>query len=108
MTRGKWVHPEERLCDECGLSGLEPSYRSTRTMHIACAKARRSRHANRLNPVSLARERAWEAARRDRARDERYATDPAYREYCDVVGQHGLRGRPDLEALSSRDLWTRY
>lgn len=105
----RWaVFPGDAICPECGKAGLEPSADNTRKLHVACAVARRRRKLYRQAPGAHARELAQEAARREQQRAERYAADPAYRERADVARLHSLRGRPYLEALSWRVLWTRY
>jgi len=106
----RWaVFLSDKVCIECGEGSLEPTLNNTRTMHLTCAATRKSRHLNRQNnPAALARERAAKAAVEALARAERYATDPVYREKCDTMRLHSLRGRPYLEALQWRVLWTRY
>lgn len=106
---GKWTHPEDKICDECGLTGIEPSYRNLRRLHIACAQRRKSAHRHRQNnPDALQRERSAQAEVRERARAERYAADPVYRARVDVLRLHSTRDRPYLEGLRWRVLWTRY
>lgn len=109
LTRKAWAElPEERLCDECGKPGVEPSRSNHRKMHVACAAARHSSHPYRQNPGVWERQLALQSVRRAAQRAERYATDQAYRDRADVRRLHSLRGRPYLEALSWRVLWTRY
>lgn len=110
LTGKAWAQlPSEKRCSECGKTGLEPSNGNTRTMHAACAAARKSRHEHRKNnPDALARERAARSAVRELAKADRYATDLVYQEKRDVVRLHSLRGRPYLEALRWRVLWSRY
>lgn len=109
LTGKRWVEfPEERLCEECGKPGIEPSASNTRKLHAACAKARKSIHSHRQDPDGVAQERAQQRAVRATQRAERYETDLAYREYVDVRELHSLRGRPYLEALAWRVIWTRY
>lgn len=108
MTVAKYAHPENRLCEECGLPGIEPSYNNIRKYHIECAAVRRSRHMNRSNPVSLKRERDLEKKRQQGIRDHRYETDPEYRARVDVRTNHSVSDEPYLRALSWRVLWTRH
>jgi hypothetical protein len=110
LINGKrWAQfPGDRLCPECGKGGLEPSRDNTRTMHVACAAARKSRHLHRQAPGVYARELAQQQARRDQQKTERYATDPGYRQHMDARQLYSMRDRPYLEALRWRVLWSNY
>lgn len=103
---------DERLCDECGEPGIEPSARgNARKMHIACARVRHNRTSHdsrRADPERWEKELAQQRERRAAERTERYAADPGYRDYVDARRTHSLEGRPYLEALSWRVIWTRY
>jgi hypothetical protein len=79
LTGQRWaVLPDERICDECGKPGIEPSRVNIRKLHVACAKARQSR--------------------------QRFKTPQRHADHA----YHALRDRPYLEALSWRIIWTRY
>jgi hypothetical protein len=109
LTGKAWAQlPGNRLCPECGKGGLESSRDNTRTMHVTCAAARRSRRDYRKNPDARARELAGRNAARKLASAERYATDPDYRERIDARRLYSMRDRPYLEGLRWRVLWSRY
>ena len=101
---------EFKLCEECGLPGLEPAPRSLRRFHVACVRTRanRQRRLRRADPEYRAAELATDRAARERARAERYKSDPEYRARADVIAQFSLKGRHPLEASKIRVLWTRY
>jgi len=98
----------DRLCEECDLPGLEPSYHNTRRLHIACAAFRMSRAHRKRTPAQRVAENVATNAARAQARAERYESDPEYRARVDVIAQFSLSGRPPLERTVLRVLWSRY
>jgi hypothetical protein len=104
----RWARfPGDIVCPECGKGGLESSRDNTRKFHVACAEARHKR-LDHDRPGAHEKEMAQQRARRMVEKAERYAADPAYRERVDVQRLYSMRGRPYLEALSWRVIWTRY